>query len=135
MWVETDIFKNPAPFYPMRVVVTGGRFWKRRDATYEFLDRLHEKYRFTVLIEGEAEGADTLAREWAETRGVDVDPYPVTRDEWKRHGKKAGNLRNQQMIDEGKPELGVIFPGESGTKDMVERLTRANIAREIWKPT
>lgn len=31
----------------------------------------------TVIIEGEAIGADQCARRWAKARGVEVDPYPV----------------------------------------------------------
>jgi len=46
--------------------------------------------------------------------------------EWDELGKKAGPLRNQRMLDEGKPDLVVAFPGGGGTKDMVSaRLRRA----------
>jgi hypothetical protein len=37
-------------------------------------------------IEGEMSGADQLAREWAEDRGVDVDPYPADWDNIERPG-------------------------------------------------
>jgi predicted Rossmann-fold nucleotide-binding protein len=36
-------------------------------------------------------------------------------------------MRNQRMIDEGKPDLVVAFPGGSGTADMVRRAKRASI--------
>ena len=47
--------------------------------------------------------------------------------DWKKYGKKAGPLRNQQMLEEGKPDLVVAFPGGNGTADMVRRAKKANI--------
>jgi len=48
--------------------------------------------------------------------------------EWDELGKKAGPLRNQRMLDEGKPDLVVAFPGGGGTKDMVRRAVSAGVA-------
>jgi hypothetical protein len=48
---------------------------------------------------------------WAWCRGVPCEPYEVTQGEWDELGKKAGPLRNQRMLDEGKPDLVVAFPG------------------------
>ena len=45
--------------------------------------------------------------------------------EWDKYGKAAGVLRNQQMLDEGYPDLVVYFhkdlENSKGTKDMVTR--------------
>ena len=50
---------------------------------------------------------------------------------WEEFNKYAGPIRNQQMIDEGHPDLVVYFhdniDGSKGTKDMVDRATRTNI--------
>ena len=48
----------------------------------------------------------------------------------RRHeiGKRAGPLRNQRMLDEGKPDLVVAFPGGGGTKDMVRRAVKAGVS-------
>jgi hypothetical protein len=43
-------------------------------------------------------------------------------------GKTAGPLRNQRMLDEGKPDLVVAFPGGGGTKDIVRRAVKAGLA-------
>ena len=48
--------------------------------------------------------------------------------EWDELGKKAGPLRNQRMLEEGKPELVVAFPGGGGTKDMVRRAVKAGVS-------
>jgi hypothetical protein len=41
---------------------------------------------------------------------------------------QAGPLRNQRMLDEGKPDLVVAFPGGGGTKDLVRRAVKAGVS-------
>ena len=45
---------------------------------------------------------------------------------WKMHGKKAGPLRNQEMVDAG-TDLVVAFPGGRGTADLVRRARAAGL--------
>jgi hypothetical protein len=78
----------------------------------------------TTIIQGGAKGADFLARVWAKWKGVDWVEFPA---DWKKHGKAAGGIRNQQMLDEGKPDLVVAFPGGVGTADMVRRAKQAGV--------
>lgn len=77
-----------------------------------------------VIISGGAPGADTLAIQWANYNNVPFEVYPAL---WNVHGKSAGFIRNQQMIDEGKPDLVISFPGGNGTKDMITRAMKHNI--------
>lgn len=108
-----------------KVVVTGGRYYSDRGAVYWFLDLIDQEYGVSVLIHGDAKGADTLCKEWAEKRGKQAIAYPA---DWKRHGRyKAGFIRNQTMIDEGKPDLLVAFPGRNGTADMKARSGEAGL--------
>jgi len=100
-----------------------------------------------LIISGAASGADSLAAEWAK------DNHPTYSDlvelplmfpaDWNnidrpgavvkvnRAGKKydalAGFVRNQKMIDEGRPDLVVAFPGGRGTADMIRRARDAGI--------
>jgi YspA, cpYpsA-related SLOG family len=107
----------------MRVLVTGGRDFSDRTLLFEALDRLHAAHGFTVLIHGDANGADRLSGEWATARGVSVEAHPA---DWKRHGRAAGPIRNQKMLEE-KPELVVAFPGGKGTADMVSKARQAGL--------
>ena len=77
-----------------------------------------------TIIQGEQRGADLLAKEWAESRGIKVEGYPA---DWEKHKKAAGPIRNKQMIDEGKPHLVIAFPGGNGTKNMVALAKRYGI--------
>jgi hypothetical protein len=114
----------------MRVLVCGSRFYTDRDHMWSELNRLDaERGPFTVLIHGGAAGADTLAMQWAHMTGLsgrDIAPLAFFA-EWPKYGRAAGSIRNQRMIDEGKPDLGISFPGGQGTRDMVRKLLIARI--------
>ena len=77
-----------------------------------------------LIIHGGADGADLAADNWAVTNWVPMEEY---RASWKEHGHLAGPLRNQKMLDEGKPDLVVAFPGGKGTADMCARAVRAKL--------
>lgn len=77
-----------------------------------------------TLIHGAARGADRLAgRIWKALGRTLPEEYPA---DWKRHGKAAGPIRNQQMLDTG-IDLVVAFPGGAGTADMVGRAKKAGV--------
>jgi len=109
----------------MRVLVCGGRDYKDARLVFETLQALHRKTPITTVIEGGAYGADSYAREWADTSidQVIVEEYKA---DWSL-GKKAGPIRNQRMLDEGKPDLVLAFPGGRGTADMVARAKKAGV--------
>lgn len=90
----------------------------------ETLNRLKEVVSIDAIIEGGARGADTLAGNWADDNHVIRLTYPA---DWKKHGKAAGFIRNQQMLDEANPSIVIAFPGGNGTKDMVERAKKAEL--------
>lgn len=115
----------------MRVLVCGGRDFTDREAVFSEIDAInngdsegHGPSEITCIIHGCASGADTLASEWARLRGVPVEGY---RAEWEKHGRRAGPLRNQRMLDEGEPDHVVAFPGGRGTADMVRRARKAGV--------
>jgi len=73
----------------MRVLVCGARHWTDARAIGLCLAKLPVG---TVIVEGEARGADLLGRAEAEKLGFAVDPHPA---EWARYGRAAGPIRNQ----------------------------------------
>jgi len=110
----------------MRVLVCGSRHF----TDYELLKETLDAYEISTLIEGEARGADTLARTYAERRGVDVLPFPAR---WSEHGKAAGPIRNTQMLKEGIPELVIAFrgPNSRGTQNMIDQAVKAGVEVKI----
>jgi hypothetical protein len=88
---------------------------------YAFVSRelteQHEAKPFSVLISGAATGADTLAVRWARAWNVPVVEYPA---QWERLGRMAGPVRNRKMLEEGRPDFVIAFPGGRGTAHMVQ---------------
>lgn len=76
------------------------------------------------IIAGRARGVDTDVIGWAVGAWVPCTEYPA---DWKTHGRAAGPIRNQQMLDEGKPDVVIAFPGGRGTADMKQRARDSHI--------
>lgn len=108
----------------MRVLVCGGRDYNDRGNIRCTLSELHEKYKFTEVIHGGASGADHWGGEWGHDAGITTTVYKA---DWNAHGKAAGPIRNQRMLDEGKPDLVVAFPGGRGTAHMVGIAKRSGV--------
>ena len=109
----------------MTVLVCGGRDYRNTERLNEVLTRLLAKHPDLTIVHGGAPGADLLAGDWAQAHDV---PVTVFRAAWDRYGRRAGPIRNQRMLDEGKPHLVVAFPGGAGTADMVAKAERAGVA-------
>jgi len=109
------------------VLICGGRHFSNRRMLSEYMSAF--PHPVTLVITGGASGADALAERWAETHHIPVRRFPA---DWKAHGKQAGPLRNQKMLDEGRPDFIVAFPGGIGTADMMRRARKADI--EIFEP-
>jgi len=108
----------------MKVLVCGGREFDDFTMLCDAMDAIDAKRRIKTVIHGAACGADSLAGSWAHARGCKVQMFPA---DWKKDGKAAGPIRNQRMLDEGKPDMVVAFPGGRGTADMVRRARAAGI--------
>lgn len=116
----------------MRVLVCGGRDYNRHATVYHTLDDLNDaRGPISHVIVGGAPGADHWGEAWAFHSNV---PFTVFQADWKAHGYKAGPLRNQRMLDEGKPDLVLAFPGGRGTADMVRRALAAGVEVEQVEP-
>lgn len=105
-----------------RVLICGGRNYQNIKEVFRVLDGLNPKP--TLIIQGGAFGADACASEWAYKRDVLERQFAA---DWKAHGRAAGPIRNQKMLDEGKPDLVIAFPGGAGTADMVRRAKAAGV--------
>lgn len=106
----------------MRLLVCGGRDYLDWVFLCETLNRYKDQVE--VVIHGGARGADSMAGAWAENNKI---PQLCYLADWKTHGLKAGPIRNKQMLDEGKPDLVLAFPGGSGTNNMVAQARKAGV--------
>lgn len=112
-----------------RLLVTGGRNYAKRDEAAQqraaaALDAIHEQHGVTLVMQGGATGADAIARAWAKVRNIASVTYEA---DWDRYGGRAGPMRNERMLNLGRPQLVVAFPGGRGTADMVARAKAAGV--------
>jgi hypothetical protein len=112
----------------MNIIVCGGRDFTNRRAAFRALDHLHSQTPVTLVIHGAARGADSLARDWAMARNVNVFSVPA---DWNKHGRAAGYRRNADMLAMS-PNGVVAFPGGSGTAHMVRTAEQARVP--VWRP-
>lgn len=103
-----------------KVLVCGGRDFLNYPLVEETLEALAPD----IIIHGNARGADSLADWYAESHNIPVDVYPA---DWGRYGRGAGPIRNKQMLEEGKPDLVVAFPGGAGTRNMIQQAKASNV--------
>ncbi len=116
----------------MRVLVCGSRNWADGALIHRELSALSG---VAVVIHGAAPGADALAGEAASELGIPVLAFPA---EWEKHGRAAGPIRNQRMLDEGRPDLVLAFSEDlnssRGTADMIARARLARIPVRLISP-
>lgn len=113
----------------MKLLVCGGRDFDDGDFLFAKLDGLHDRMPVSILIHGNAKGADSLAALWALQRGIHAASVPAL---WGTHGKSAGPKRNAAMLLLG-PDAVIAFPGGRGTAHMVEASRKAGV-RIVWEP-
>lgn len=128
----------------MKVLIFGGRDFNDQSLMQYHLDQFYMMHGFiTCVVHGDATGADKMgamfARNWfgipdlpfpADWKNIDVPGAVIKTNRFGQYNAVAGHQRNQKMIDEGKPDWGMGFPGGTGTADMAARLDRAGIP--IW---
>lgn len=127
----------------MRVLVTGSRGWHDESAVERAITQCQQIAKSAgeefVLIHGHSKnGADALADRVGLRLGLvpgkDLLRVPAA---WKRYGRAAGPIRNQQMLDEHQPDVVLAFraTGKSnGTDDMIERARKAEVETHVFHP-
>lgn len=77
----------------MKIGIVGSRRYPRLDDVRQFIRALE---RSTVIVSGGAIGVDTVAVETAIALRMSYEVYHA---DWSRYGRRAGALRNQQIVN------------------------------------
>ncbi len=116
----------------MRVIIAGSRSFTDRDynAVKDCIER--SGFKITEIVSGKARGIDTLGEQYADENNIHVEPFPVTKADWNKYGKRAGYLRNIKM-KEYADALIAIWDGISpGTKHMVDIAEKKPMEVKKW---
>ena len=121
----------------MRIIVTGTRRQVGRRPAFLFFADLCEVYEpeeVTIVHGACPTGVDAMAQRYAVQSGFKVERFPA---DWTKHGRRAGPIRNQAMVDAGadmawayKPRFDRLSSKGGGTEDCVGRALTAGIP--VW---
>jgi 1-aminocyclopropane-1-carboxylate deaminase/D-cysteine desulfhydrase-like pyridoxal-dependent ACC family enzyme len=104
-----------------RIAIVGSRDFQNLQLVDHFVASLPAD---TIIVSGGARGVDRRAEEAAKRRGLRTIIYHA---DWETHGKAAGYLRNQDIVDEA-DEIVAFWDGVSnGTWHSI------NLARKAGK--
>ncbi len=76
----------------MKLGVVGSRTFN----DYNLLKKTLDKYDIDEIVSGGANGADQLAERYAEEKNIKTN---IFLPDWKKYGRKAGPLRNKQIVE------------------------------------
>lgn len=105
------------------VAIVGSREFKTMLFVEELLHTLSKGD--VVVISGNARGVDQHAETVARRLGFEVKSFPA---DWEKHGKRAGFIRNAELVAEADVVFAFWDGKSKGTMDTVER------ARHACKP-
>lgn len=111
----------------MRILITGSRDWTNWSLIWDILNR-QAKINCTLVHGACPKGADKMVDEWAGCQpDITVERYPA---KWDEYGKRAGFVRNVQMVQLG-ADVCLAFIKDSSKGAMMT----ARLAEQAGIPT
>lgn len=107
----------------MKLAIVGSRTFNDYDLLVKFIGKHYDTSEITAIISGAARGADSLGMRYAIDNGYEFIEFPA---EWKKYGKRAGFIRNVDII-KNCDECVCFWDGQShGTKHDIELCEKMN---------
>ena len=116
-----------------RVVIAGSRDFNDYKLFSSVVDnclsRIRHEYDI-IILSGHCSGADMMAERYAQENGFELEEFPA---DWSL-GRKAGPLRNKQMVDIA--DYAIAFPsGGRGTQSLINFAKQKGIPTTIYPVT
>lgn len=107
----------------MSLAIVGSRDFEDFSLLCEKVNELRKEFKITHIISGGAKGADILAEKYAKEYNLSIT---ILKPDWDKFGKKAGILRNKDIINLSDYII-AFWDGESpGTKNAIETANKYN---------
>ena len=106
----------------MRLAIVGGRDFNDYDLLLDTMSKFISPDVLDMIISGGAKGADTLGEKFAKYWNIGIVRYLPN---WNKHGKSAGFLRNQTIVDNCDMVLAFWDGMSRGTADTIEKAKRS----------
>ena len=119
-WRAADGFVPPNYQPKYKWIVAGSRSFQNYPRLEKELDRIRDQ--IGEIVCGEAKGADTYGRIYAESHNIPVKSFPA---DWAAYGKAAGYFRNSEMAEYAHKAI-IFWDGTSpGSRDMINKMQDA----------
>lgn len=98
----------------MDTMITGSRKIINKDYVKAILDT----HIITKLLQGDAIGVDSIARDYIASKDIKVETYKA---DWDKHGKSAGFIRNDEMVRDCIACVAIWDGISNGTKHAIKQ--------------
>lgn len=116
-----------------RVVIAGSRNFNDYELFSSVVDKCLSRIRHEydiIILSGHCSGADMMAERYAQENGFELEIFPA---DWSL-GRKAGPLRNKQMVDIA--DYAIAFSsGGRGTQSLINFAKQKGIPTKIYPVT
>lgn len=117
-----------------KIAVIGSRTFNDKDRLFKILDK--NRHKIKAILSGGAQGADSLAQEWAKERGfLCMTFYARWRDEYGNFDKGAGFKRNFEIIKNADAVIAFWDKVSGGTANSLEIAEKLNKPVKIFEFT
>jgi len=118
----------------MRILITGSRDWD----DLELIEEVLSSYAFfylgqdVTLVSGACPtGADRMCEVFAGSEGWTIERHPA---DWEKYGKRAGFVRNAEMVERGADVcLAFIKNNSKGASMTLNLACKAGITTKFWR--
>ena len=101
----------------MKLAVVGSRDFNDYGLLKSKLDAIHKRKPITLIISGGAKGADSLSEKWAKENNIET---LIFIPDWNKFGKRAGFLRNEDIIKNSDAVVACWDGKSKGTKHSID---------------
>ena len=128
--MDTTSKRQNSKILSMKLAVVGSRSFNDYDLLKDKLDKLNSRKKIRMIVSGGAAGADRLAERWANENDIEAE---VFFPDWEKYGKRAGFLRNEQIIDSADAVI-AFWDGQSrGTQHSINLAKTKGISVHVIK--
>ena len=113
-----------------KVCICGGRDFLNYNLFKKKCDSILENITDIEIISGGASGADFLAEIYAEEKGYKMSRFPA---DWKKYKKRAGIIRNKEMIKQADFVIAYWNGVSKGTASSIKFTEQKGIPLRIIK--
>lgn len=106
-----------------KVGIVGSRTFNDYELLKNTMDKLSTLLKISHVVSGGANGADKMGEQWAKENNI---PTIIFIPDWKKYGKRAGFLRNEDIIKESDVVIAFWDGISHGTKHDIDLAKAAN---------